>query len=345
MLGLLMLAAAVDYRQPDAWLCRPGHADACAEGPAPARPPAADCFYVYPTTSMDAGANSDMTPGIEERGTVAAQFAAFRSVCRQFAPIYRQVTLPGLRSLFGKTPMTIDREMPYADVRAAWRDYLARDNHGRPFVLIGHSQGSNALRRLVAEEIDGTPLQARLLSAILPGATVEVPAGSDVGGSFKSVPLCRADTQTGCVVTWASFRDTAPPPANALFGRTATPGMVAGCTNPAALGGGSAPLGAVLGFPWWQGGVAQYRPPAGTAAAPRFRNVASLSGECRSDGGADYLAVHVDGDDPLTAAVAIGDTAYPEWGWHVVDVAIVQGDLVQLVARQTAAWRAANPRK
>ncbi len=28
------------------------------------------------------------------------------------------------------------------DVKAAWNDYLARDNKGRGVVLIGHSQGS-----------------------------------------------------------------------------------------------------------------------------------------------------------------------------------------------------------
>ena len=366
MLPLLMLAAAtaqpVDYRKAENWLCRPGREDVCSAGlltrpmtldgtyvatprPLPVPAPAADCFYVYPTVSLDPGANSDMAPGVEERGIAAAQFSGFRDVCRTFAPLYRQVTMTALRTLLGGGGLPIDRELPYADVRAAWRDYLARDNNGRPFVLIGHSQGSMLLKRLVAQEIDGKPAARRMLSAILPGTMVEVPAGQVVGGDFKSLPLCRADDQTGCILSWASYRDAAPPPANALFGKATTPGMIAACTNPAALGGGSAPLGAILGFPWWQGGVAQYRrPEARPDAPPLMRLPDLLSGECRVSGAFSYLSVHVDPKATglavaLTSREAIGDTAYPEWGWHVVDIGIVQADLVRLVGRQAEAWR------
>ena len=72
-------------------------------------------------------------------------------------------------------------QTPYADVLSAWNTYLARYNGGRGIVLIGHSQGSNVLRRL----IDGKPIQSRLISAIIPGANVAVPPGRDAGGSFQ----------------------------------------------------------------------------------------------------------------------------------------------------------------
>ena len=363
MLPLLMLAAATvvpaDYTRAENWLCRPGRDDACAIDTsataigALAKPkreqhadtPTADCFYVYPTASLDAAPNSDMTPGVEERGIAGAQFAPFAAVCRLYAPVYRQVTLTGLRAMLGGKAVNIDRELPYADVRAAWRDYLARDNRGRPFVLVGHSQGSLLLKRLIAEEIDGKPIAARMLSAILPGTAVAVPEGKIVGGDFKSLPLCRADKQIGCILTWASYRDTAPPPANALFGKVAMAGIVAGCTNPAALAGGTAPLDARLGFPWWRGGVAQYRKPDDWSPAGLFVITPGLlSGECAATGGVNYLKVHVDPAATGLAAMlssheAVGDTAYPEWGWHVVDMAIVEGDLVRLVGRQAEAWR------
>ncbi len=362
-LALALAAVPNDYGSADAWLCRPGRADACAvdvgaskvrddasvvKDPAPRRKqPRADCFYVYPTVSMDPTPNSDMIAGPEERGIIAAQFARFADVCRLYAPLYRQVTLTGLRALLGGGAPAIDRELGYADVRAAWRDYLAHDNHGRPFVLIGHSQGANALKRLVAEEIDGTPLARRMLSAILPGSAVLVPEGRDVGGDFKSVPLCRSAAQTGCVWSWASFRDIAPPPAKALFGRTAAAGRAVACTNPAAPAGGAAPLDAVLGFPWWRGGVAQYRAPEGWGVATRFVRVPGLlTGACVAQGGASYLAVHVDPARggavaaDLTGPDAIGDVAYPDWGWHVVDMAIVAGDLVRVVGAEAAVWRA-----
>ncbi|HEX8447252.1 MAG TPA: DUF3089 domain-containing protein [Sphingomonas sp.] len=361
-------APAAAYRDPAAWLCRPGRADICARAPAvtvvdgngamrpaPARrtgTPGADCFYVYPTVSRDPGGNSDLIAGPEERGMTEAQFAPFRAVCRTFAPLYRQVTLTALRASFGGGGIPGDFDLAYRDVRAAWRDYLARDNHGRPFMLVGHSQGSLLLKRLIVEEIDGKPIQSRLLSAILPGTAILVPQDAVVGGDFRSIPLCRADAQTGCVVTWASYRDTAPPPANALFGVSTRAGMVAGCTNPARLGGGQAPLDSILGAPWWRGGVAQYdRPDAGWRVGARAvptRFVAMpglLSARCRVSGTTSYLAVHVASGvpqplaDTVASTGAIGDVAYPDWGFHVIDMAIVQGDLLRLVERQRAAYR------
>ena len=68
-----------------------------------------DCFYVYPTVSTDPTPNSDMTAGAEERNVIRQQFARFASQCRPFAPLYRQVTLRGLRALLaGGTPPLLD---------------------------------------------------------------------------------------------------------------------------------------------------------------------------------------------------------------------------------------------
>ena len=179
-----------------------------------------------------------------------------------------------------------------------------------------------------------------------------VPKGKDLGGDLKAVPLCRSDRQTGCVVTWASYRDTARATRERPVREDRpTPGLEAGCTNPAKLGGGAAPLDPVLGFPWWRGGVAQFQPPAagwsakGVPVRTRFvRMPGLLSAECVRRGGFSYLSVHVNAGaardmiDAVVGTAAIGDIAYPDWGFHVVDMAIVEGDLVRLVRRESAAW-------
>jgi hypothetical protein len=355
----VVAASAPDYRDDAAWLCRPGRIDACTPDPVrtvvaadgsmrresmkPSPPPAADCFYVYPTASLDPGPNSDMTPGIEEAGQATSQAAAFASVCHVFAPVYRQVTLTALRA---GNVATADWAMAYGDVRAAFADYLARDNRGRPFVLIGHSQGAALLKRLAVETIDGAPLSGQLLSAILPGTTVLVPRGQRVGGDFKALPLCTALAQTGCVVTWASYRDEPGPPPNGLFGATSDAAMEAGCTAPTRNGSA---LDAVFGFPWWERGYVQYRAPAAWIAPTRFARIPRLvSGECVTRGRFHYLAIHVDpavggalGRAAMDPAI-VGDAAFPEWGLHVLDVHLVQGDLVRRVAAQTHAWTAAR---
>ena len=99
---------APDYTKDSAWLCLPGRADTCSTPLATAalnpngygstgrstvaKDPPIDCFYVYPTVSRDQGMNSDLNVD-EEKGATQSQFARFASVCRTFAPIYRQMKL------------------------------------------------------------------------------------------------------------------------------------------------------------------------------------------------------------------------------------------------------------
>ena len=109
-------------------------------------------------------------------------------------------------------PIAVDRALGYNDVVDAWNYYLQHDNNGRGVVLVGHSQGSGVLTQLIRNEIDGKPVQSRLVSAMLLGTSLPVPRGKDVGGAFKYIPLCRSASQTGCVIAYASFRSTIPPP-------------------------------------------------------------------------------------------------------------------------------------
>jgi hypothetical protein len=357
----------VDYGKPESWLCRPGRTDdACAidltttvvaadgtmtrETFTPHASPPIDCFYVYPTVSMDPPPNSDMTAGNEERNVIRQQFARFRSQCRPYAPLYRQVTLGGLRAVFTGGKVELDRGPGYDDVLAAWQHYLKQDNAGRRFVIIGHSQGAMILTRLIAEEIDGKPIQSRLVSAILLGTTIPVPKGRDVGGVFKSIPLCRKAGQTGCLITFASFRSTVPPPANTLFGRITTDGMEAACTNPAALGGGSGPLRAYLTgagsliasaapqkHQWTNGGAAVDTP---------FVSVPGLlSATCASNEHANYLELTVHGDpadpraDDIPGDLGMMGKPQPNWGMHLVDVNLAMGNLLDIVAQQVKAMK------
>jgi len=200
-----------------------------------------DCFYVYPTVSNDPGAVSDMTANAEELNVVRAQLARFGSKFRIYAPLYRQFTLTALRAGIAGTalPGANDpsvRLVGYNDVVDAWNYYLAHENKGRGVVLIGHSQGSGVLTRMIAAEIDGKPVQKQIVSALLLGTTLGVDKGKDTG-TFKSMPLCRSASQTGCVIAYATFRDTVPPPANSRFGRVQNPAMEAVCVNPASIPG------------------------------------------------------------------------------------------------------------
>jgi len=301
-----------------------------------------DCFYVYPTVSTDQGPNSDMSPDEAELRVIEQQFARFGSVCRPYAPSYRQVTLIGLRSVMGPDGFVLDRGVAYDDVVDAFRYYLENDNGGRGFVLIGHSQGAFILTRLIAEEIDGRAVQDRLVSALLLGGAPTVASGRDVGGSFRSVPLCRSTAQTGCLIAYSAYRSTATPPENSLFGRPPAPGLTVACTNPAALGGGSGDLHAYLSAVGST--IAGPRPvtewvAGGPAVQTPFASVPSLLGsECVTNEHATYLEVTVRGNpsDPRVDDI-VGDIT-PQWGLHLLDVNVAMGDLLSIVRQQGAGW-------
>ena len=353
-----------DYSKGDAWLCKPGRQDACAvdlsttvvsadgkltveKWAANPKPPI-DCFYVYPTVSNDPTPNSDMTAGPEELAVIRAQFARFGSQCRVYAPLYRQVTLTALRAGIAGKPMAVDRFLAYNDVVDAWKYYLEHDNQGRGVVLIGHSQGSGVLTQLIKSEIDGKPVQERLVSALLLGTSLPVPKGKDVGGAFQHVPLCHSASQTGCVIAFASFRSDSPPPANSRFGRVREEGMVAACANPAALSGGSGELHSYLASAGrGNGSSAEPRPwvtPPQPINTPFVSVPGLLTAECVSNDKGSYLAITVHGDprdprtDDIVGDVVVNGQVQADWGLHLIDVNLTMGNLLDVVARQAKAY-------
>jgi hypothetical protein len=361
--------AHADYADPALWLCRPDlkdnrckvNLDATVIAPSgrmtleryvPAKAPPIDCFFVYPTVSKDAGWQSDFVPDAMESDDVKLQFARFGQVCRQFAPMYRQGTLTALRRAAGGPAPVGERPPPgvggYADVLDAWNWYMAHENNGRGVVLIGHSQGAAMIARLIAQEIDGKPVQKQLVSALILGAPVMVPPGKDVGGSFKSIPLCRADSQVGCVISYATFRDRVPPPPQSRFGR-ARDGLRAACTNPANLKGGPGVADSYFltrGFLNGSGGDAQpdWVYPPRPISTPFVKVPGLISTECVSRGEFSYLALHVNADpkDPRTDELGgqiIRHTGVDtSWGLHLLDVDHAMGSLIRIVRRQGEAW-------
>jgi hypothetical protein len=352
---------AATAAEPTEWLCAPGVRDnpctadrtATVMGPSGAttrsepskraRRRPVDCFYVYPTVSLQPTVNAAVEREPNVVNVAIAQASRFSEVCRVYAPIYRQLTLAALAQGPGPEAGAI----AYASVRDAWREYLARFNDGRGVVLIGHSQGAGMLTNLIREEIDGRKAARRkLVSALLLGGNVLVARGRDVGGDFAHVRACRSPRQTGCVVAYSAFTTTPPP--GALFGY-ARNSFNAGdrdtskdevlCVNPAALRGGRArvrpyyPTHLDLGF------LGTALPASALAPVPEpWVTFPGLTrAECKRANGANWLEVDdhgASGDRRPRLVNSIG----PTWGLHLVDVNVTLGDLVELVRRQGAAY-------
>jgi hypothetical protein len=364
--------AAPDYSKDQNWLCLPGRTDSCSaplettalgvngygsvERSKVAEDPPLDCFYVYPTVSGDGALNSDMNAGREQRLAAETQFARFASVCRPFAPLYRQMTFAAVAAYSAGANVDGAAAIAYADVRAAWRNYIRTRNKGRPFILIGHSQGSLMLEQLLAQEIETSPgLASRMKLAILPGFNVLVPQGKLVGGTFKKTPLCSRPGETGCVVSWTSFRENNVLPEGAMFGYSDQPGMTVGCVNPAALGSRE---WVKLDSYWFTrstlpvpGGPIRWSS-EGQPSTPYVRTQGLVSARCVNDGQRGFLSIrtnHFAGEkwtDHIGGEVSVLGMFLPGWGMHLADLAEAQGDLVRQVGEISARSRtAAQPKR
>jgi hypothetical protein len=362
-------SAAPDYSKDSTWLCLPGRPDVCSTplrttalnpngygstaNSKVAKDPPLDCFYVYPTVSRDQGMNSDLNVS-EEKGAAESQFARFASVCRTFAPIYRQMTVSAIVAVTTGADVQKPLALAYSDIVNAWRNYLATRNNGRPFVLIGHSQGSLMLQMLIANEIEKDPaVAARMKLAIIPGFNVIVPQGKLVGGTFKKTPLCSRGGETGCVISWVSFREKNVPPAGALFGVADQPGMTVGCVNPARPGSRDwVPLDSY----WYTrssypvaGGPIQWSS-EGPPPSPYVRTEGLVSAKCINDGPRGYLSIRTNAGprdkrtDRIGGEVAIMGMFLPGWGMHLSDMSEAEGDIVREVGEISARSRTAARR-
>lgn len=203
-------ASDIDYGSADAWLARPGLDSVVGLVPAGSgysdmqATARADVFYLHPTTGM----NDDVDnvplddPQALEMGhlMVMTQATPFNGIARIYAPRYRQAALHVFDG--DETALQAPMNRAYQDVRHAFAHYVRHDNDGRPFFLVGHSQGSNHGLRLLIEVIEGTPLAARLVAAYLPG----MPTPRAVfDRRAAGIPLCASPAQTGCAAVWGVF--------------------------------------------------------------------------------------------------------------------------------------------
>lgn len=279
---------APEYANPAAWSALPARDDA-ADGALPELPAGdqatapVDAFYVHPTSYIGASWNGS----IEDRALNAAtdkvatriQASAFNACCAVYAPRYRQANGTAFTRPTPDSQLALD--LAYRDVREAFRRFLSEYSHGRPFLLASHSQGSVLARRLLREEITGTPLRDRLVVAYLIGAPLTEQA---LAREAPDIPVCTAETQTGCVVGWNARAPGFAP--GKLEAREAldAPTETRVCVNPLTWRDDGMPaeaarnLGAVFldaEPPWWIPGFASAQCRGGTlvvseiGAAPR----------------------------------------------------------------------------
>jgi hypothetical protein len=124
------------------------------------------------------------------------------------------------------------------------------------------------------------------------------------------------------------------------------PGDEVLCTDPVALGGGSAPITSIFpSAPFAPGttiGLA-----TGLVGVPRpdvsttwIEAPDAYQSECSTADGADVLQI-----SPLNGAPVLNPVPDANWGLHLTDANIALGDPVELTARQARAYEAKHAAK
>jgi hypothetical protein len=167
---------------------------------------AVDVFYVYPTAySMPAGSAAyiaDVTDAgmrAGARSAYARQATAFEDVANVFAPYYRQADGAYALSLPPAEHAQVIEGAPLVDITAAFEHFLDHDNAGRPFMIVGHSQGADVSMHLLSSYVAARPeLIARMVAAYVPGYSVT----PEWLAANPALRFGAGATDTGVILSW-----------------------------------------------------------------------------------------------------------------------------------------------
>jgi len=181
-----------------------------------------DVFYVYPTLFGGRENNNMDITDTKMRSLVQAvipkQAGVFVDYCNVFVPYYRQMSLDGL---------TMDEEqrnqyfsIGLTDVEQAFDFYINNLNNGRPFIIAGHSQGSQVIIELMKSKFGDDEVFHKLVAAYIIGYSV---TDEDLA-ECEWLKIAEAEDDIGVIITYNTQSESA----------TGSPVLLpnANCVNP-----------------------------------------------------------------------------------------------------------------
>lgn len=163
-------ASPIDYSIEDHWLKLPENRGEYE----------VDVFYVYPTVyskesdddpNICAINNESMIEGAQK--AYDKQATAFEPIGNIYAPYYEQADGTYVLSLPDDEHTKVMSGLPSQDVIAAFDYYMTNYNEGRPFILAGHSQGSEILLHLLSDYIaDNDEILKQMIASYVIGYSV-----------------------------------------------------------------------------------------------------------------------------------------------------------------------------
>ncbi len=165
-----------------------------------------DVFFVHSTGYVGPGSwNSTMEASNSEAQSIeymlTSMASTFNGCCRVFAPHYREAHLASFIS--DDTESSYQAlDLAYEDVKTAFKYFLDHFNKGRPFIIVGHSQGTLHSLRLLHDFVDGKALQRKMVAAYTIGYWLPMDMFER---SFSSLQLCSDSQQTGCIISYDTY--------------------------------------------------------------------------------------------------------------------------------------------
>ena len=165
-----------------------------------------DTFYIYPTSFNDASEGAPVICSIDSemlhegaKGCYESQATAYEASTNVFAPYYRQVNMMAVTSISAEERVALLEKEPKADLFAALDFYFEHLNGGRPFILAGHSQGSQMMSYVLTEYMEQHPdYYERMVAAYALGYSITKQLLDD----HPNLKFAEGADDTGVIISW-----------------------------------------------------------------------------------------------------------------------------------------------
>jgi hypothetical protein len=201
---------ATDYSKTENWLSLPANGSMNV-----------DVFYVYPTAWYKADPlepdfcaidNPIMLTGSQK--AFNSQATAFETAGNIYAPYYRQADAAFTLTLPPAERWAVIDSIPAKDAIAAFDHYIKNYNNGKPFILVGHSQGAQVLLILLNKYMsEHADVYARMVCAYVIG----YPVTAEFMNASKHLKFAGGADDTGVIVSYNTQSPSVAPGANIVM--------------------------------------------------------------------------------------------------------------------------------
>jgi len=180
-----------------------------------------DIFYLYPTAWYKEDPSEpnfctidNMIMLIGSQQAFDRQATAFETVGNIYATYYRQADASYVLTLHEDERWDAIGSIPAKDVTAAFDYYIQHYNNGRPFILVGHSQGANVILLLLKDYMDkNSAVYARMVSAYVIG----YPVTAEFMDANNHLEFAEGPDDSGVIISYNTQSPNVAPGSNIVM--------------------------------------------------------------------------------------------------------------------------------